>query len=121
MLTQGGYFLCERVGVSIKRVGTAKPVKPVWNRPMLPVYVYDGSGLGSGTCPFHGSRSVPGKPVTDPIKNPWVKTGSSTEDSKEEEKKPPWMGLGIDMLVIDNHGKLFGQFSRLLDDDLKIC
>ncbi|KAF5755513.1 putative transcription factor AP2-EREBP family [Helianthus annuus] len=47
-------------------------------------------------------------------------TGNSTEDSKEEEKKPPWMGLGIDMLVIDNHGKLFGQFSRL-DDDLKIC
>ncbi|KAF5764074.1 putative transcription factor AP2-EREBP family [Helianthus annuus] len=45
---------------------------------------------------------------------------TSVEDSREEENKPPWMGLGIDMLVIDNHGHLLGKFSRL-DDDLKIC
>ncbi|KAK9052260.1 hypothetical protein SSX86_028888 [Deinandra increscens subsp. villosa] len=47
-------------------------------------------------------------------------TTTTVEDSKEEENKPPWSGLGIDMLVIDNHGNLLGQFSRL-DDDLKIC
>ncbi|KAK9064626.1 hypothetical protein SSX86_016008 [Deinandra increscens subsp. villosa] len=47
-------------------------------------------------------------------------TSDSNSDSREEENRPPWMGLGIDMLVIDNHGKLLGQFSRL-DDDLKIC
>ncbi|XP_076948575.1 ethylene-responsive transcription factor CRF5-like [Bidens hawaiensis] len=45
-------------------------------------------------------------------------TVNSPED--EEENQPPWAGLGIDMLVIDNHGNLLGQFSRL-DDDLKIC
>lgn len=47
-------------------------------------------------------------------------TATSNEDSREEENKPPWMGMGIDMLVIDNHGNLLGQFSRL-DDDMKIC
>lgn len=45
-------------------------------------------------------------------------TVNSPED--EEENQLPWAGLGIDMLVIDNHGNLLGQFSRL-DDDLKIC
>ncbi|KAK1423158.1 hypothetical protein QVD17_18453 [Tagetes erecta] len=47
-------------------------------------------------------------------------TTNSIEDSREEENKPPWMGMGVDMLVIDNHGNLLGQFSRL-DDDMKIC
>ncbi|KAI3729497.1 hypothetical protein L6452_18157 [Arctium lappa] len=38
----------------------------------------------------------------------------------EEGKKPPWLGLDIGMLVIDNNGNLLGQFSRL-DDDMRIC
>ncbi|KAI3502612.1 hypothetical protein L1887_30800 [Cichorium endivia] len=38
----------------------------------------------------------------------------------DEANKPPWLGLGIGMLLIDNNGNLLGQFSRL-DDDLRIC
>ncbi|KAL8229004.1 hypothetical protein R6Q57_013904 [Mikania cordata] len=56
----------------------------------------------------------------EPLSGGDTTTTSSIEDSREEENKLPWLGLGIDMLVIDNHGKLLGQFSRL-DDDLKIC
>ncbi|XP_024995246.1 ethylene-responsive transcription factor WIN1-like [Cynara cardunculus var. scolymus] len=38
----------------------------------------------------------------------------------EEGNKPPWLGLDIGMLVIDNNGNLLGQFSRL-DDEMRIC
>ncbi|GJS54610.1 ethylene-responsive transcription factor ERF118-like protein [Tanacetum coccineum] len=46
-------------------------------------------------------------------------SGSGQGSDVEEENKPPWKGMGVDMLVIDNNGNLMGEFSKL-DDDLNI-
>lgn len=79
-----------------------------------------------------GYLAPPGSESRSPLKSPKIEplsgdetisgtttTTTSIEDSREEANKPPWLGMDIDMLVIDNNGNLLGQFSRL-DDDLKI-
>lgn len=70
--------------------------------------------------PLSGCNGGRGETDSGSTNSTNANTPSSMEDCREEGNKPPWLGLGIDMLVIDNHGKLMGQFSRL-DDDLRIC
>nr|XP_043607022.1 ethylene-responsive transcription factor CRF4-like [Erigeron canadensis] len=85
-----------------------------------------GSGNGNGSR--FGNDSESGSSLKSPKVEPsetlsgstTTNTTTSGEESREESNKPPWMDLGLDLLRIDNHGKLLGQFSRL-DDDLRIC